>query len=311
MEALEIEGQTDQSPLASGGFFPTQGELAEAEHVLDNANDWFDRAFADAIDSFAHGGGKLVSHLHFGTGLLRWGIAKPCEALFPTGVMGITTSCNVGVNTALATSIQGCRTKVARIQCCCQWSATGRGNRLKGGFGFMAVIGMVREGVSNNKQFGLIHSNLHIVSLLKSGIGGIFHDAGLGVSEVVLVPITWPWHGWGWWTTTRTLSRFLLPLDTLGHLGIILCLLGCCPLGGASLQHHFGLCQSFETRLSASDLITDHQSIGDLLRVFGERKEILDLGSKLGLHFQQTLITDRFVLGGIRMHLAAIQADIA
>src|SRR3989442_1046583 len=143
MEALEVEGQTDQPPLTDGGLLPTQGELAEAEHVLDHSNDRFDSAFADAIDGFAHGSLKLVSHLH-------------------------------------------------------------------------------------------------LVSLLKSGIGGIFHDAGLGVSEVVLVSLAWSWHRWRWWTTTRTLSCLPLPLFPFGYLGIILGLLGCCPLGGASLQHHFG-----------------------------------------------------------------------
>src|SRR2546429_836578 len=311
MEALEVEGQTDQPPLTDGGLLPTQGELAEAEHVLDHSNDRFDSAFADAIDGFAHGSLKLVSHLHLGTGIFRRRIGKPCEALFPTRVMGITTSCNVGVNATLGTGIQGCRTKVARIQSSSLCVADGRADRLKGRFGFMAVIRMIGEGVSNNEQLGLIHSNLHIVSLLKSGIGGIFHDAGLGVSEVVLVSLAWSWHRWRWWTTTRTLSCLPLPLFPFGYLGIILGLLGCCPLGGASLQHHFGLCQPFETRLSPGNLVTDYQPIRDLLWVFGYRKEFFDFAAKLSLHLQQTLIADRFVLGGISMHLAPIQTDIA
>src|SRR6266481_2708068 len=55
MEALEIESQTDQTPLASRRPFPAQRELAEAEHLLDDADHRFDGAFARAIDRFAQG----------------------------------------------------------------------------------------------------------------------------------------------------------------------------------------------------------------------------------------------------------------
>src|SRR5215469_13691231 len=108
--------------------------------------------------------------------------------------MGITASGDVGVNATLGTGIQGCWTKVACIQSSRLWDANGRGDGLKSRFGFVAVIGMIGEGVSHNQELGLIHSHLHIVSLLKSGIGRIFHDAGLWVGKVVLVPITRSWH---------------------------------------------------------------------------------------------------------------------
>src|SRR2546429_1444215 len=144
MEALEVEGQTDQPPLTDGGLLPTQGELAEAEHVLDHSNDRFDSAFADAIDGFAHGSLKLVSHLHLGTGIFRRRIGKPCEALFPTRVMGITTSFNVGANATLGTGIQGCGTKEPRIQSTSRWVADGRPNRPKVRFGFMPFIRVIR-----------------------------------------------------------------------------------------------------------------------------------------------------------------------
>ena len=55
MEALEIERQTDQAPLACRRPDPTQGELAEAEHLLDDADHRFDGTLARAIDSFAQG----------------------------------------------------------------------------------------------------------------------------------------------------------------------------------------------------------------------------------------------------------------
>jgi len=53
MEALEIEGQTDQTPLASRRQFPAQGELAKAQHLLDDADHRFNRTFACAVDGFA------------------------------------------------------------------------------------------------------------------------------------------------------------------------------------------------------------------------------------------------------------------
>ena len=56
MEALEIEGQTDQTPLARRRRDPPQGELAEAQHLLDDAEHRFDGAFACAVDGFAQGG---------------------------------------------------------------------------------------------------------------------------------------------------------------------------------------------------------------------------------------------------------------
>src|SRR6266550_628220 len=99
-------------------------------------------------------------------------------------MMGITPGGNVRVNATLGTSIQGGRTKVARIQSGCWWSATSCGDGLKSGFSFVTVIGMIGEGVTHNQELGLIHSHLHIVGLLKSRIVRIFHDAGLWVSEV-------------------------------------------------------------------------------------------------------------------------------
>ena len=53
MEALEIERQTDQAPLARRRRDPPQGELAEAQHLLDDADHRFNRAFACAVDGFA------------------------------------------------------------------------------------------------------------------------------------------------------------------------------------------------------------------------------------------------------------------
>ncbi len=68
MEALEIESQTDQTPLASRRLDPTQGELAEAQHLFDDPDHRFDRAFACLIDRFTQCCPELVGHLE----LPRW-----------------------------------------------------------------------------------------------------------------------------------------------------------------------------------------------------------------------------------------------
>src|SRR5260370_37249467 len=95
MEALEIESQTDQAPLARRRRCPTQGELAEAEHLFDDAEHRFDRAFACAVDRLAQRSPELVRHLHLRTGVLRRRVRQRREALLPPGMMGITTGRDV------------------------------------------------------------------------------------------------------------------------------------------------------------------------------------------------------------------------
>jgi len=45
MEALEIEGQTDQEPFARDSGFAAQRALAEAEDLCDDADHGLDRLF--------------------------------------------------------------------------------------------------------------------------------------------------------------------------------------------------------------------------------------------------------------------------
>src|SRR5712692_1949288 len=103
METLEIEGQTDQTPLARRRLRATQGELAEAQHLLDDADHRFDGVLACARDRFAQGGPELVGHLDLGAGVLRRRVRQRREALLPTGMMGITARGDVGLNAALRT----------------------------------------------------------------------------------------------------------------------------------------------------------------------------------------------------------------
>jgi len=70
MEALEIKSQTDQTPLTGSGLNASQGELAEAQHLFDDPDHWFDGTFACPLDRLAQGGSKLVGHLDLGTDVL-------------------------------------------------------------------------------------------------------------------------------------------------------------------------------------------------------------------------------------------------
>src|SRR6266566_6993863 len=103
MEALEIERQTDQTPLACRRLRATQGELAEAQHLLNDADHRFDGVLACAIDRFAQGGPELVGHLDLEVGVLRRGVRQWREALLPTGMMGITSRGDVGLDATFRT----------------------------------------------------------------------------------------------------------------------------------------------------------------------------------------------------------------
>ena len=134
MEALQIEGQTDQTPFASRRQFPAQGELAEAQHLLDNADHRFDGAFAGAVDGFAQGGPELVGHLHLGTRLFGRRVGQQRKTLLPAGMMGIAARGDVGLDAALLTRRQGRRARIPGIQCCRLWYANNRGNGSERGF---------------------------------------------------------------------------------------------------------------------------------------------------------------------------------
>src|SRR5713101_9921425 len=95
MEALEIEGQTDQAPLTSGRLDTSQRELAEAEHLLDDADHRFDGAFACAVEGFAQGGPELVGHLHLGTRHFGSRVGQRRAPLLPTPLLGIAASSDV------------------------------------------------------------------------------------------------------------------------------------------------------------------------------------------------------------------------
>jgi hypothetical protein len=137
--------------------------------------------------------------------------------------------------------------------------------------------------------------------------------ARLWVSKVVLVAVTGSWHGRFRRAATPASSRRALPLLALCQLGLILRLLRCRALLGASFQHGFGLRQPRQAVLSPCHLLAHHQPIGDcsLVALVASEEELLDLGSQLRLQLQQALVANRIVPGGIRMDLGPVQADRA
>jgi hypothetical protein len=146
MEALEVEGQTNQAPLACGSQYPAQGELAEAQHLFDDANHRFDCAFAGPIDRFAQRSLELVGHLDQGARVLRRRIEQRCESLLPTGMMGITTRRDVRLDATLLTRQQGGGAKLPRIERRRLRHANRRGKSSQCRFSFLRVVGMIGEG---------------------------------------------------------------------------------------------------------------------------------------------------------------------
>ncbi len=152
MEALEIERQTDQTPLARRRLDPTQGELTEAQHLLDDADHRFDGAFACTVDRFAQRCLELVRHLDLSAGALRRRIRQRREPLLPTGMMRITARGDVGLDATFGTRLQGRGAKGASIQRCCLGRADLRWNGREGGVGFLIIVVMIGQGPSHDEQ---------------------------------------------------------------------------------------------------------------------------------------------------------------
>src|SRR5438045_55879 len=134
MEALKIESQTDQTPLESRRLGSTQRELAETQHLLDNADHRFDGAFASPVDGFAYRCLELVSHLDQRASVLRQRIRQWRETLLRARDDGDHGPSRCRVRSRAWHTQSRWRTKLASVQRGRLRYAECRRDGLEGGF---------------------------------------------------------------------------------------------------------------------------------------------------------------------------------
>ena len=116
MQTFEIVGQTDQSPFASSVGQTSKRELAEVQHLLDDANDRFHRGFAQAVEGIANLGTELVGHFLFGGSIFGWRRGFVCKEPLPTLMMRRSTCGNVWFNLPCFEALNVVLAEIAGIQ---------------------------------------------------------------------------------------------------------------------------------------------------------------------------------------------------
>ena len=111
------------------------------------------------------------------------------EIAFPVSMMGFASGSDVGFNAALLDLWHRVRAPVAVIQGNRGGDAEFVRNAIQGGECLIVVGGMIGQPLPHDQIAGLIDCHLDIVMLIKALIAAVFHDAGVGVSEVVLIPV--------------------------------------------------------------------------------------------------------------------------
>ncbi len=196
--------------------------MAKAQDFFDDTNDRFHGALAQAIDSFTNLGLELVGHLFLRTGIFWRGCGQFGKIGFPTSVMRFAPSGDVRVNASRFTGSDVACAKVAIVQRHRAGRAQFSRNRVQSRLQFTLVIGVAGECVDHNQETVLIHGDLYIVMLVKALIVAVFHNARLGVGEVVLVLVARPRSGGLRDTPTGLTTRlpgFFFPCP---HFGFIL-----------------------------------------------------------------------------------------
>src|SRR5436853_437608 len=195
MQPLQIERQTDQTPLASGGHLPAQRELAKAQYLFDDADHRFDRAFAQPVDRLAERRLEFIRHLLARTRVVAGWRRQGRKAFLPTWMMRITPGGNVGINPTLLTRRNICGAKIPVVHRSHFWWPNLRWNRVQGRFGFSLIGRMVRERLAHNQQARLIDRDLGVIVLLEALRAAVLHDPRFGIGEVVLVLVAWAGRG--------------------------------------------------------------------------------------------------------------------
>src|SRR5262245_26868603 len=295
MQALQIERQTDQAPLTSGCLLAAQRELTEAHHLFDDADDWLDRAFAQAIDRLSNRSFELVGHLHLGTGISRWRLRLDRKALPPTRMVWITSSRDKGVDLAALEQRNIRFTKVARVQCGGLWGAQLGRDAVQGRLDFLLIGRVVRETLAHNQQALLIDGDLRVIVLLEALGAAVFHDPRFGIGEVVLVLVTRTRCGRLGRAPARRPSGLTFFLGAFLYPGVVLSLLQRGSFFGPRFQHRFGFGQACQARLPDSDFIAHHQSIWHLVLIYAltQGEQFLDFGTQVRFQGQLVLVADR------------------
>ena len=177
VQTLQVEGQTHQTPFASGGPQATQRALAKAQDVFDHAQHRFDWTLSQAVDRTANLGLEFVGHLDLRTGIRwRWrGLLRTIR--LPTGMMGDTPGGDVRRNVP---RFHGCDIGGAAgpiVQGASLRFAQGQGDGVQGGDGLGVIVGMVGQGAGLHQETVLFHGGLGIVMLIKAIVVAVFHDA--------------------------------------------------------------------------------------------------------------------------------------
>src|SRR5712691_11110443 len=272
METLQVECDTHQTPFASGGPQTTQRELAKAQDVFDNAQHWFYCTFAQAVDRAANLGLEFVRHLHLWTGIgWRWrGLLRKIR--LPTGMMGYTPRSDVRLNVTRFHGRDVGGAEVPIVQGASLGCAQGPWDGVQGWEGLGLIVGMVGQGVGHNQETLLFHGGLGIVMLIKAIVVAVFHDARLGVSEIVLVLVSWARGRWRGGTTTGVAASLAGFGFALAYFGVVGSLLGFIAFLGPGFSDGFCLGQVGQPLLAKGDFIGDDQPLGHLhlLGVLGE-----------------------------------------
>src|SRR5512139_3230874 len=101
VHALEIEGQTDETPFACGRKQAAQGELAKAEDFFDDANDQLNRTFSQSINCLANLSLELVSHLNDAALPLCGWLRLLLEKGVPIEMMGFASGGDIRINSQI------------------------------------------------------------------------------------------------------------------------------------------------------------------------------------------------------------------
>jgi hypothetical protein len=168
---LKVESQANETPLTGRSGQAAQGELSKAEDLFDNADDRFDRTFAQAIDRLPDLRLELVGHLDGCTGCFsRWFRLFSKEGM-PILMMRFASGGNVRVHLVLLDRLDIGGTEIAMIQSYGLRLADLGREGFQGRNGFLLVIGMIRKAVSHDQQTGLFGGHLYVVVLVKALIG--------------------------------------------------------------------------------------------------------------------------------------------